>query len=451
MARSVLPALLGLLAGVSAGLAMPAAKARFALRDRWNRARRAGRARARLSLRAGQSVARFHLVRADAAGKEPARRLQLDDRRFCRTQRGDAVYVNRLIEPAFFGSNDISSEISRLSTRFGERARETRLPARDDVPSGVIAVWGKLQLQPLDGAALAALGTSDTVGAAAAGRSARRPEAVGRDRLPVYRLSGGAGYLWSAAHPNGRGHLRFLTVDPSAFVVEPPAAVTAKARPNPRVSAYAATTLAGTAAVPAAMVQSDAVQTVAASPVPERIGAVATNVDRAGEIQARLCRPHAAAHRNRTCRRRIRAAGAGAHRQHSLASVCDRSSRQPEPPSEYRLESLIALAGVAAVLLFFFASLIERLVREPTGLELLELERQRNSPTSWRLRRRGCTGATRRGRPARAAAHLDRRREPCDVRRRFAVDADANLGGGAARLRRARAVPPSRILPRRHI
>jgi hypothetical protein len=30
---------------------------------------------------------------------------------------------------------------------------------------------------------------------------------------------------------------------------------------------------------------------------------------------------------------------------------------------------------VTAVLLFFFASLIERLIREPTGLELLELRR----------------------------------------------------------------------------
>ena len=56
--------------------------------------------------------------------------------------------MNRIIEPAFFGSSDISSEIARLSTRFGERARETRIPPREDAPSGVIAVWGKLQLEP---------------------------------------------------------------------------------------------------------------------------------------------------------------------------------------------------------------------------------------------------------------------------------------------------------------
>jgi hypothetical protein len=72
-------------------------------------------------------------------------------------QGGDAVYVNRVIEPAFFGPNESSSEIARLSTRFGERARETRLPARENVPAGIIAVWGKLQLQLLEGAPLAAL------------------------------------------------------------------------------------------------------------------------------------------------------------------------------------------------------------------------------------------------------------------------------------------------------
>jgi hypothetical protein len=49
----------------------------------------------------------------------------------------------------------------------------------------------------------------------------------------------------------------------------------------------------------------------------------------------------------------------------------------PSAPSLHRLESILALAGVAAILLFFLASLIERLLREPTGLELLELERQR--------------------------------------------------------------------------
>jgi hypothetical protein len=31
--------------------------------------------------------------------------------------------------------------------------------------------------------------------------------------LPVFRLAGGAGFLWSASDRNGRGHLRFLAAD----------------------------------------------------------------------------------------------------------------------------------------------------------------------------------------------------------------------------------------------
>ena len=40
---------------------------------------------------------------------------------------------------------------------------------------------------------------------------------------------------------------------------------------------------------------------------------------------------------------------------------------------------MVALIGAAAVLLFFLASMIERLLRprEPTGLELLEMQWQR--------------------------------------------------------------------------
>jgi len=40
---------------------------------------------------------------------------------------GIAVYVNRYIEPAYFGPNDVRSEIERLSAKFGQRAREFRM------------------------------------------------------------------------------------------------------------------------------------------------------------------------------------------------------------------------------------------------------------------------------------------------------------------------------------
>jgi len=276
---------------------------------------------------------------------------------------GDAVYVNRVIEPAFFGSNDISSEISRLSTRFGERARETRLAAREDVPASVIAVWGKLQLQPLDGAALAALdadnsSTHDML-VDPLGDLKRSLEL----KLPVYRLGGGAGYLWSAAHRNGRGHLRFLMADPSALIAKAPAPA-AMARPATLANAHPALTLAGTAAV--------------APLLPEHSGSVPANMS----VRAKSKPDHAVPMPPRTeiDQATLESERVAPEYTGSIATVPAGAADEaptPSAPSLHRLESILALAGIAAILLFFLASLIERLVREPTGLELLELERQR--------------------------------------------------------------------------
>jgi hypothetical protein len=361
MARSVLPALLGILAGASAGLAMPAAKADslyvidgIVLGEQAEPGRDYRCEPARLS---------SDFTWCQRTRQEKTRRGTFSSTiSILSNQRGDAVYVNRVIEPAFFGPNDVASEISRLSTRFGERARETRLPVRDDAPSGVIAVWGKLQLQPLDGAALAALDAGslsaqdllvDPLG------DLKRSLELG---LPVYRLGGGAGYLWSASHVNGRGHLRFLTADPSALVLKPQPAA-AKAKPKTVAAAYPASTLGGTAAV---------------LPTPEHTGGVSANLT----VRAKSKPDYAVPVPPRTELERVILESERVAPEHTgsirtAPAGADAEAPPPSPPSLHRLESILALAGVAAVLLFFFASLIERLVREPTGLELLELERQR--------------------------------------------------------------------------
>ena len=92
------------------------------------------------------------------------------------------------------------------------------MPQREGFPNAVIASWGKVQLEQLD---------ADGVSVLASGQSPRKGlliDYLGDLRrsaqlgLPVYALSGGAGYLWSASiDRNGGGHLRFLTVDASAL------------------------------------------------------------------------------------------------------------------------------------------------------------------------------------------------------------------------------------------
>ena len=56
---------------------------------------------------------------------------------------GKAVYINRNIAPWSFDRNEIQDAIKQLSSKFGERAREMRLPPREGVQTAIIAVWGK--------------------------------------------------------------------------------------------------------------------------------------------------------------------------------------------------------------------------------------------------------------------------------------------------------------------
>jgi hypothetical protein len=132
---------------------------------------------------------------------------------------GVVVYVNRYIEPATFKANEANDEVKRLSQKFGQQPKIFRLPRRPDGTDGLIAVWGALVLEPLDPASMATL---------VAGHSVQKGYLVdfighfsqsARLGLPVYSVSGSAGYVWAASYDRrGRGSLRFFAMDPSALV-----------------------------------------------------------------------------------------------------------------------------------------------------------------------------------------------------------------------------------------
>ena len=131
---------------------------------------------------------------------------------------GKAVYVNRHIAPWTFDRNEIQAELKQISSKLGERPREMRLPPREGVQTAIIAVWGKIQLTELD---------ADAISILASGESPRKGLLIdylgnlrrsAQQGLPIYSLNGGAGYIWSASvGRNNVGHIRVLTVDPSAL------------------------------------------------------------------------------------------------------------------------------------------------------------------------------------------------------------------------------------------
>ena len=93
------------------------------------------------------------------------------------------------------------------------------MPQQAGFPNGILASWGKVELESLD---------NDSIEALAEGR---RPTTTGyfidfigdfarsaKKGLPIYRISGGAGFVWVASFDQrGLGTLRLTAVDASAF------------------------------------------------------------------------------------------------------------------------------------------------------------------------------------------------------------------------------------------
>jgi len=145
-----------------------------------------------------------------------------------------AAYVNSYFEPAFFDPNDIQNEIDRMSSKFGGPARVIQMPQREGLPNAVIAIWGAIQLEPL---------RSEEISVVASGGShlgilvsflgdLRRSAQAG---VPIYRLAGGAGFLWAATFDqSGKGVLRYLAIDVSK--IETRQAASDRSAPAPTLS-----------------------------------------------------------------------------------------------------------------------------------------------------------------------------------------------------------------------
>ena len=140
------------------------------------------------------------------------------------SQDGTAYYIDSYFQPAFFDPNNIQNEIDRMSSEFGQQARLIQMSRREQLPSAVMAIWGAIQLESLK---------ADEISVVASGGSPPGiligflgdEERSAKAGVPVYRLAGGAGFLWVATHDqNGRGVLQYLAIDDSK--IEPSGQVT---------------------------------------------------------------------------------------------------------------------------------------------------------------------------------------------------------------------------------
>jgi hypothetical protein len=134
---------------------------------------------------------------------------------------GSIVYINRYQAPAFFARNEAEHDIQSYSQKFGESPRTTiRMPHRPGL-DGILALWGKTVLEPLD---------PENRKAFAEGRRLSKGYYIdfignfdrsAKEGFPLYRISGGAGFIWVASfEQRGRGTLRLVAVDASGFYRE---------------------------------------------------------------------------------------------------------------------------------------------------------------------------------------------------------------------------------------
>ena len=138
------------------------------------------------------------------------------------SKNGNLSYINRSQEPAFFNPNEAELNIQRYSRKLGESARILKMPHRSSLPDGVIAVWGKITLEPLD---------QESIKTLADGKNPRKGFLIdylrdftrsAKHGLPIYRIDGGPGFIWAASFDQkGRGTLRLAAVDVSGFAPPP--------------------------------------------------------------------------------------------------------------------------------------------------------------------------------------------------------------------------------------
>ena len=134
------------------------------------------------------------------------------------SQDGNIFYINRSQEPAFFNRKESEGNLQRYSRKIGKSPRIMKMPHRSGLPDELIAVWGKITLEPLDQGSIKIL---------ADGKSPRKGLLIdflrdfarsAKEGLPIYRIAGGPGFIWAASFDQkGRGTLRLAAVEVSGF------------------------------------------------------------------------------------------------------------------------------------------------------------------------------------------------------------------------------------------
>ena len=133
---------------------------------------------------------------------------------------GTVVYVSRYQDPAYWRDDDVEEDIAYYSRELGEAPTLLKMPTRNGLPNGIIATWGKVALEPVDRESQTILAAGENPKIGALIDFLGNFEVSTKNNLPVYRVTGGAGFIWAASwDSNGRGTFRMMAINPSELPI----------------------------------------------------------------------------------------------------------------------------------------------------------------------------------------------------------------------------------------
>jgi hypothetical protein len=106
------------------------------------------------------------------------------------SQDGSISYINRSQEPAFLNPKEAELNIQRYSRKIGESPRIMKMPHRSGLPDGLIAVWGKITLEPLDQESIKILADGKNPKKGFLIDYLRNFARSAKEGLPIYRIDG---------------------------------------------------------------------------------------------------------------------------------------------------------------------------------------------------------------------------------------------------------------------
>jgi len=201
---------------------------------------------------------------------------------------GSVVYVGQSLEPVYIGNEEAEDEIARLSASFGKASLLPMSGARGR-RNGIIASWGSVTLRPVEPERLASLAAGEDDRSGLLIDHLGDPQKSAKSGLPVYRLEGGPGYVWTANWGRrGRGALRMTAIDASRLSGAP--APDAKTSSQTAVAVTSAAGPQDGAAAPAAPTQTSSTP-IAPAPTPPTEPAPATAPQSDPPVNVRVVGP----------------------------------------------------------------------------------------------------------------------------------------------------------------